>query len=323
LPGAEVAISDTVPFGGTGATPYAALSVEGEPPLPEGTRGGVSRRYITPGFFAALGIPILRGRTFNEQDREADAAAIVINQTLARRLFPGRDPIGRRMFRSSKGQWHTVTGVVGDVRLRGFSQSTEPEYYLVRKHQPDEIAGDGSVSREARVIVRGPTEAQAAAAIRSKIAELDPALPVEIESIQERVRGLTEGPRFNATLLGGFAATGLLLAAVGIYGVIAFLVSQRTREVGVRMALGASPAAVVRLFLGHAARWTAAGLAIGLAGSIAATRFLNSILFEAGARDWWSFVAAAATLLAVALAAAWLPARRATRIDPMQALRAE
>jgi predicted permease len=323
MPATAVAIGSSIPpFGGTGGTPFSALSVEGRPRLPEGVGGGVSWRYITPGYFGALGIPILRGRTFNEQDRGPGAPAIVINQTLAQRLFPGRDPIGQRMFPSAKGEWHTVAGVVGDVRGRGLDQPPEPEYYVVRKHAPDEIFGDGSGVRSASVLVRSPLDPQAvAASIRANIAELDPALPVEIETMGERVRELTVGPRFNAMLLAGFAATGMVLAAIGIYGVIAFLVSQRTREVGVRMALGATPAGVIGLFLRHAARWTAAGLCLGLAGSIAATRLLSSMLFEARGRDWWSFVAAASMLSVVALLAAWLPARRAARIDPVRTLR--
>jgi predicted permease len=319
------AIGDSVPpIGGTGATPFSALRVEGRPGLAEAMRGGVSWRYVTPRYFPALGIPILRGRTFNEQDREPAAAAIIVNQALAQRLFLGQDPIGRRMFPTAKGQWHTVVGLVGDVRGRGLSLPAEPEYYVVRKHAPDEIFGDGSGVRSASAIVRSASAPEAvAAAIRSQIAELDPTLPVQVETMSQRVRGLTEGPRFNAMLLAGFGAAGLLLAAIGIYGVIAFLVSQRTREVGVRMALGATPAAVIRLFVKHAARWTAAGLCVGLAGSIAATRLLTSMLFGTGGRDWWSFVASAAMLSVVALAAAWLPARRAARIDPVRTLRDE
>jgi ABC-type antimicrobial peptide transport system permease subunit len=155
------------------------------------------------------------------------------------------------------------------------------------------------------------------------LADLDPTLPVTIETLRERFGRLTETPRFNALLLSGFAAAGLLLAAIGIYGVVAFLVSQRTREVGLRMALGATPPAITRLFLLHAARWTAAGLCLGLAGSLAATRLLRGLLFEVPEHDVGSIVAAAAILSAAALAAAWLPSRRAARIDPVRTLREE
>jgi ABC-type antimicrobial peptide transport system permease subunit len=155
------------------------------------------------------------------------------------------------------------------------------------------------------------------------MAELDRSVPVTVETLRERAGNLTIAPRFDALLLGGFAGVGLVLAAIGIYGVIAYLVGQRTREVGVRMALGATPAAVTRMFLRHATGWTLAGVAAGLAGSLAVTRLLASMLFQVDARDPWSRAAAPAVLLAVALAAAWLPARRAARIDPVRTLREE
>jgi ABC-type antimicrobial peptide transport system permease subunit len=159
--------------------------------------------------------------------------------------------------------------------------------------------------------------------LRSFIGELDPSVPVTVQTLEERAGHLTVTPRFDALLLGGFAGIGLLLAAIGIYGVIAFLVGQRTREVGVRMALGATPRAITRMFLGHAAGWTLAGIVAGLAGSLAVTRLLASMLFNVDARDPWSLAAAPAVLLAVALAAAWLPARRAALIDPVRTLREE
>ncbi len=323
IPGAVAAIASSVPpIGGTGATPYSALAVEGRPRLPDGVGGGVSWRYITPGYFAALGIPILRGRTFDEPDRTPAGSAIILNQTLARRLFPAQDPIGQHVFPSAKGDWHTVIGVVGDARGRGLGAPPEPEYYVVRKHAADEIFGDGSGVRSASVLVRSPAEAQAvAASIRAAVAGLDPALPVQVETMRERVRGLTDRPRFSAMLLAGFGVAGLVLAAVGIYGVIGFLVSQRTREVGIRMAMGATSGSVIGLFLRHAAKWTAAGIGVGLALSMSATRLLGSLLFEPRGWDWWTSLAAAAILSAVALAAACLPARKASLIDPVRTLR--
>src|SRR5262249_22283756 len=156
--------------------------------LPEGTGGGVAWRYVTPGYFAALGIPLLRGRSFEELDRGPAGSAIVINQTLARRLFAGEEPVGRHIFPTEKGQWHTVVGVVGDIRDRGLTRDPEPEYYLVRKHGPDEVFGDGSGARSGSVLVRSPQgTAAVAAAIRANIADLDATLPVEIETLEERV----------------------------------------------------------------------------------------------------------------------------------------
>jgi ABC-type antimicrobial peptide transport system permease subunit len=159
--------------------------------------------------------------------------------------------------------------------------------------------------------------------LRGVIAELDPSIPVTVETLGERAGNLTVTPRFDALLLGGFAGIGLLLAAIGIYGVVAFLVGQRTREVGVRMALGATPSAVTGMFLRHAAGWTLAGVAAGLAGSLMVTRLLASLLFQVNARDPWSLAAAPVVLLLVALSAAWFPARRAAHIDPVRTLREE
>ena len=317
LPGSVAAISSSIPpYGGVGATPYSALNVEGRERLPEGAGNSVAWRYITPGYFEALGIPILRGRGFNQQDRGAGASAIILSQTLARRLFPGEDPVGKRMFQSANGQWHTVVGVAGDARNIGLTEAAMPEYYAVRKHAPEEGSADDAGWRAAGIVVRSRrTPRDTSGAIRAAVAELAPTLPVTIQTMEERVSSLTAQPRFNALLLGGFAAMGLVLAAIGIYGVIAFLVGQRAPEIGIRMALGATPSDVARLFLLHAARWTAAGLGPGLAGSLAVTRLLGS------PRDAASLAAAAVVLTAVALAAAWLPSRRAARIDPVQTLR--
>jgi ABC-type antimicrobial peptide transport system permease subunit len=157
--------------------------------------------------------------------------------------------------------------------------------------------------------------------MKAEIAALDPTLPVSIDTLGQQVSQLAQRPRFNAVLLGLFASTGLLLAAVGLYGVMAFLVTERTREIGVRMALGATPAAISRLVLSHAARWTFGGALIGLAGAFAATRLLKTMLFGVEDRDPATLAAAAAILLAVALLAAWIPSRRAASVDPMTALR--
>jgi len=300
--------------------------VEGRPPYPEGSGGMVGWRYITPGYFAAMGIPMVRGRAFTEEDRNAKEMPIILSRELAHRLFPNGDALGQHML-STGGIWHNVVGIAGDVINNGLDRRPEPEYYELRKHFADATYNNRAPAggwRGATVIVRSPLSTQTMAkTLRSVIGDLDPTVPVTVQTLEERAGNLTVTPRFDALLLGGFAGSGLLLAAIGIYGVMAFLVGQRTREVGVRMALGATPTAVTRMFLRHAAGWTLAGIVAGLAGSLAVTRLLASMLFDVSAHDPWSLAAAPAVLLAIALAAAWLPARRAALIDPVRALREE
>ena len=228
------------------------------------------------------------------------------------------------MFESRNGHWHIVVGISADVRNNGLSDPPEPEYYLVRKHVQDDVFGNGSSWRSIFAIVRSSLAPQVVAReLRSSIAQLDPTLPVDIEPMREHVEALTARPRFTATLLAMFSAAALLLAAIGIYGVIAFLVSQRTREIGVRMALGATPGAIRKLFLGYAARWTAVGIAIGLLGSIFETRLVSTLLFHVRGNDPWILVSASLILLLLAVTAAWLPSRRAAAIDPAHTLREE
>jgi len=329
LPGSPVyAISDNIPpYGGSRSRPFFVLNVEGRPPYPEGSGGMVGWRYVTPGYFAAMGIPIVRGRAFTEEERGAAEMPIILSRELARRLFPDGDALGKHMLSTDKGVWHTVVGVADDVINNGLEHRPDPEYYELRKHFADATynnAAPGLGWRGAWVIVRSPLEPRSVSrTLRGIVAGMDPGVPVTVQTLQERAANLTTGPRFDALLLGGFAGVGLLLAAIGIYGVIAFLVGQRTREVGVRMALGATPSAVTGMFLRHAAGWTLAGVAAGLAGSLAVTRLVGSMLFQVDARDPWSLTAAPALLIAVALAAAWVPARRAARIDPVRTLREE
>lgn len=287
----------------------------------------VGWRYVTPGYFAAMGIPMVRGRAFTEEERNAQEMPVILSRELAHRLFPDGAALGRHILSTDKGVWHTVVGVAGDVINVGLERRPEPEYYELRKNFPDVTYANrqpGVGWRGASVIVRSPLSPESLSrTLRGILAELDPSVPVTVQTLQERASTLTVAPRFDALLLGGFAGVGLLLAAIGIYGVIAFLVGQRTREVGVRMALGATPTAVTRMFLSHAAGWTLAGIVVGLAGALAVTELLSGMLFQVNARDPWSLAAAPALLLAVALTAAWLPARRAARIDPVRTLREE
>jgi predicted lysophospholipase L1 biosynthesis ABC-type transport system permease subunit len=208
--------------------------------------------------------------------------------------------------------------VAGNVKNSALMEPDDPEFYVVRKHSAEPFG------RTATAILSGPLDPTAMARwVRATVAALDPSLPVNIETLDQRVGKLAERPRFNAWLLGLFAGMGLLLAAIGLYGVISFLVAQRTQEIGVRMALGATPGAVARLVLGHAARWTFAGAALGVIGSWFSARLLEAMLFHVSVRDPWILAAAVAALWATAMLAAWVPSRRAARVDPMQALRQE
>jgi putative ABC transport system permease protein len=291
------------PYGGVMGTPFSELIVDGRPHLPAGSGGNVAWRAVTPGYFEALGIPLLRGHTFDGRD-----GSMVLSESLASRLFGNEDPIGRRVSSS------VVVGVVRDVRNNGVLEPAMPEYYR--------LLGTAVNPRSASVVVRSPLPLRdVAARIRADLAALDPTLPVRIETLDERVAGMVVRPRFNAAMLGGFAAAGLLVAAIGIYGVVAFLVAQRTRDIGIRMALGATPAGVARHFLAYAARWTAAGIALGTAGSLLATRLAASLLFGVTRTDASSLAVAAGTLTSAALTAAWLPSRRAARVDPALTLR--
>ncbi len=326
IPGVEsFAISDSLPpSGGARGRLLASIRVEGQPPFDKGTGGLIAWRYVTPGYFTTLGIPILRGRVFREEDRVPGASAIVLSEAFARRLFPHGDALGKRI---QTNAWATVVGVAADVKNLGPMRPSEPEYYILRRHVSDEtsqIQEPPMGWRQAKVAIRTSVNPKVMEGwIKREFAALDPALPVTLGSMRQRVGRLVDRPRFNAFLLSLFAGMGVLLAAIGLYGVMAFLVGQRTQEIGVRMALGATPRMIAKLVLSRAAAWTVAGALLGLAGSLFATRALQSMLFQVPARDPWTFAAAVPALLLIALGAAWIPALRAARVDPMTALRHE
>jgi len=319
-----VAITDSLPpSGGARGRLLASIQVEGEPPYQEGTGGMITWRYVTPGYFSALGIPIVRGRGFRDEDRAPSENAVVVSESLARRMFPNGDAIGHRLHMES---WNTIIGIAADVRNLGALRPADPEYYLLRKRVVDETfqnQGPGGW-RAAKAVVRTSVNPQITADwIKREIAALDPTLPVTIGSMQDRVTHMNERPRFNAFLLALFAGMGVLLAAIGLYGVMAFLVGQRTQEIGVRMALGATPGTIAKLVLSRAAVWTIAGAVVGLIGSLLAARTLRTLLFQVPERDPLTYAIALPLLLAIALASAWIPSMRASHVDPMAALRHE
>jgi putative ABC transport system permease protein len=323
IPGVtSLALSNTLPpSGGTQATFFASIEVPGRPRLANGTGGMVEWRTITPEYFAALRIPILRGRAFAEDDLSPQENPMVLSESLAAKLFPGQDPIGKSIRfnqMDTQGPWRTIVGIAGDVKNDGLVASTSPEFYIPWKNDPE------AHLRRSFVILRSPlNDATLIPWIRAEIANLDPTLPVEFATMGQRVSRLAQRPRFNALLLSLFATMAVLLAAIGMYGVVGFLVTQQTNEIGVRMALGASPGNILELVLGNIARCALGGALLGLLGAWFCNRLLQSLLFQVRAHDPTLLVLATLILMATALLAAWIPARRAMRVDPMVALRYE
>lgn len=317
-----VALSDSVPPAGPmHVRPYVTLDVEGRPPMEPGIRDMVAWRMVSPGYFSALSIPILKGRAFQDQDRASSENLVILGDSLARRLFPGEDPLGKRI---KLDPWFTVVGVARDVRNNGLAAQADPEFYVVRKRSTDDPSWRSTSPRRAMLLVRSSLRAQTVSEwIRSETAQMDATLPVQIVPMTQRVGRLAERPRFNATLLGIFAAMGVLLAAIGLYGVVSCLVIERTQEIGVRMALGATPGRIAKMVLSNTARWTGAGAVAGLGGAWMSMGWLTTMLFQVSARDPRVLGAAVALLLTIGLLAAWIPSRRAARVDPMAALRQE
>jgi predicted permease len=274
---------------------------------------------VGPDHFRVLGIPLRRGRGFTARDRVGAPRVVAINETAARRFWPGQDPIGRRIRIGQGGLQDsaaTVIGVVGDVRYGAPEQDPIPAVY---------IAALQHGSPRTMVLIRAAADPVAlAAAVRREVLALDSDLPIhDVRTLEDRMAAATSRTRFAALLLAVFAGVALLLAGVGIYGVIAYSVSQRTRELGVRMALGARRGDVVRLVVGQGAALAAAGIAIGLAAALALTRVLTGLLHGVTATDPATFAAISLLLAATAVAASLLPALRATRVDPLVALRSE
>jgi putative ABC transport system permease protein len=320
MPGVtSMGISDTLPpSGGSQATIYSQIEIAGRPRAAEGTGGMVGWRSVTAGYFSALGIPIIRGRAFQDQDRGPSENPVILSETLAKNLFPNEDALGKSLRLRPEGPWRPVVGIAADVRNNGLAAPSDPEYYIPWKLDPE------GYFRVGHVTLRTPMNPEMVANwLRQETASLDPSVPVTIETMNQRVGKLSERPRFNAVLLTLFAGMGVVLAAIGIYGVVGFLVTQRTREIGVRMALGASPRAILRMILSSVARWTIAGALLGLLGSWYAVKLLQSLLFQVSVRDPWPVGAAVLLLVFAAFVAAWVPARRAMQVDPIEALRYE
>jgi len=292
--------------------------VEGEPP-PEGAPIIGDRMRVTPGYFETVRMRMIAGRAFTPADGPDSQPVAIINETMARRHWPGADPLGHRVaFGDAPGEndWRTVVGVVSDIAREGLDAGDRPTIYMPMAQAPNQ--GVWIIARTTGDPMR------LAGGVKSAVWEIDPKLPVNsVRPMTDRVRDAVRVPRFTAIVLSLFGLTGLLLAAIGIYGVMSFDVVQRSREIGIRLALGARPDSVLAMVLGRGLRLTAIGAAAGIVGAIAASRVLASLLFGVSATDPLTFALVAVVLMAVAAVATWLPARRATRVDPIEVLRAE
>ena len=331
LPGVQaVGVTSLIPMSGnnsSGSTFVQHTAVTGLPVLDlfKAPYIEADQRGVTPGFFEAMRIALARGRFFTDADNATAPPVAIVDEDFARRLWPGRDPIGQQIATGAVPNstpvaplWRTVVGVVGHVKNSSLEQQGREQVYVPAEQR-------GFRTGNAYLTIRAAGDPLAlASTVQRQVHALDRSLPVfEVRTMDERLGQSVAQRRFNMLLLVGFGALALLLAIVGTYGVIAYSVSQRTQEIGIRMALGATRRDVLAMVLGGALRLAGAGVAIGVLLAAAATQLLSSLLFDVRSTDPGTFGATVAILLAAAVMAAYLPARRATRVDPMAALRAE
>jgi putative ABC transport system permease protein len=318
LPGVESAgIVYPLPLGGSFES--YTFDIAGQPPFPPGQQPSANRRVISPDYFRTMKTPLRKGRTFGPQDQATAPAVMIVNDTFARRFFPGEEVIGKRIIPGEGRQPVTreIVGVVGDIRHEGLDVEPSPEYYV-----PYEQTSVDDLTVVARTTGGNPTSI--ATPLRAVIRGMDKDQPVyNIRPMTQLLSESVAQRRFNMVLLSGFAILAMVLAGIGIYGVMSYSVAQRTREIGVRIALGAQSRDVLKMVLSHALVLTAIGLALGLLGAFALTRFLVTLLYEVRPTDLTTFAIVSLVLAAVAITACLIPARRATKVDPLVALRYE
>jgi predicted permease len=321
LPGVEsAAFVAPMPF--TAAEIGGDFRIEGHPAPEPGQEPQANVRNVTSDYFRALRIPLLKGRYFTEQDQRGGVGAAIVNETFVKRYFANEDPIGKRINELGVNQnpgdpkQYEIVGVVGDIHQNSLIKAANPELFL--PHQQNSWAWGNFVVRttnDPAALTRGFTET---------IRGTDKSVPVTgVRLLTDRISATLSQPRFYTLLFGLFGATGLLLTLVGIYSVISYTVSHHTREIGIRMALGAQGADVLKLFVGKGFLLTVIGIGLGLIGAFGLTRVMQTLLFGISTTDWVTFVAVAVFVTVVGLIASAIPARRATRVDPLVALRYE
>jgi putative ABC transport system permease protein len=315
LPGVQSAgVSSFLPL--AGALRYVYFCPEGMICQGLGKDPVIAVRQISSDYLQTMRIPLLRGRVFNEQDIAGVKPVVIINQTVAQKYFPAQDAVGKHLANSRDKIEMEIVGIVGDVKFTGLNTPYIPEMYMPQAQNP---------AATMTLVVRSTSNAQPLiAAVRQKTAEIDPDLPLSnIASMSEVVSASVAQPRLTTQFTGFFAALAMMLTAVGIYGVLAYSVTQRTHEMGIRMALGASRGEILKMVVGQGMKLVLSGLVLGLVVSLAVTRLLTTLLFGTSARDPLTFVAVTLLLIIVALLAAYIPARRASQVDPIVALRYE
>ncbi len=317
VPGVD-AVGGVDPLPMSGNDSNTGVLFEGQPIVPMSDRPGAGERVVTPGYFRALRIPLLEGRDFNDRDRADTPRVLIVNEALARRFFPGQSAIGKRLGVEDENRldWAEIVGVVGNVKHQRLDAETKPELYQPYSQNPRNFIS---------IAVRSTGEpGSLLAPIRAEVAALDPDQPIyQISTMESLLARTLAQSRFVMLLLGIFSALAMALAAVGIYGVMSWFVTQRSKEIGIRMALGAQQRDVLSMVVREGMLLAVLGVALGLAGSFALTRIIANLLYSVGPTDPATLAGVSVLLSAVAFLACWFPARRAARVDPMITLRAE
>ena len=299
----------------------STFSIAGEPPRPMAQRPAAPVHVVSPDYFSTIRVPLVRGRAFDDRDRDGSPGVAIINESMAKRFWPNENPIGRRITHDLSivpGQPTTreIVGVVGDIRHFGLERASEPQMFVPHAQMPWPSMA---------IVIRTPLDAaRINAGVRQAVRSMDGTIPVPpLRPMDEALARAVGQPRFRAWLLGVFAATAILLAMTGLYGTMAYAAQQRSREIGLRIALGATPEQATAPLVRQGVTLAAVGTAIGLAGAVGVSRALSALLFGVGATDPATFIAAPLLLAAVAALACYLPARQARRVDPIAAINAD
>jgi predicted permease len=325
IPGvSSAALVSTLPLGGR--VHKRSVNMEGLAPGSPESEPLLWMSGVSPGYFSVMSIPVLRGREFTEADTTGSSAVVIVSAETARRFWPNQDAVGKHLRLLDQKDWCTVIGVVADVRgqdlVRNVPEWMQGIFYV--PYGPRATLENGSVPAEMTLLIRSAAGPQSEESLRSLVSSLNPEVPVtEVKTMPEILSGAASAPRSIASLFTAFAGLALVLGVVGIYGVISFFVGQRTREFGIRIALGAQRRDILKLVMSEGLSLTLVGVAGGLAAAFALTRFLGTLLYGVSATDPLDFAGVTILFAFVAVAACYVPARRAMRVDPIDALRNE